>query len=90
MSKKIKWQTMEPKFPETAFMAMMFLGRKSIEIIVSMDLIYDTVKQAIMAVERNEDLIIRKTGTTIFGLVIYEIKLKKSNLILRVDPCERN
>ncbi|MCX6726356.1 MAG: hypothetical protein NTY75_00875 [Candidatus Shapirobacteria bacterium] len=76
--KKIEWQTMEPVFPETAFMVMMFVGRKKgIEIIVPMDLIYDTVKQAIMAVERNEKMLLKKYKNKVFGLAVFEMKLRK-------------
>jgi len=69
---------MEVKYPETAYMIMMFLGKEKPEAIIPMVLIYETAKQGLLALERDQKRIEKKSGKKkIIGVIIVQMKLKK-------------
>ena len=68
---------MEPEWPETAYIAIMFIKTKKMQMVLPIDPIFATANQAKLGVERNEKLLKRKTGASIYGMVIMEMKLRK-------------
>ena len=70
--------SMKVDYPETAFIIMMFLGKKKTELIVPLDLIYETAKKGILALERNQKRIEKFPGKRkIIGATIIQMKLKQ-------------
>lgn len=69
---------MEVEYPETAYMIMMFLGKVGPEIVAPLDPIYETAKQGIMGLERNQKKIEKIDGKMkIIGATIIQMKFRK-------------